>query len=203
MNTNTWRLIGVILPPFLLGIVSFWHPHHLNATTAQMWLNIHLIQLPLFGLLGYSYYLLIAHIHTVYGYIARALIGIFVLYYTALDALAGVGNGILYTRTLEQNEITRKFLYTDQSRQWLFDIGNDLGEIGVYAIEAAAVLIAVLFLRKYFHLRTFFALLVFLAGTYLFGKYHTYTPWGTVGMMLLVVSMPLLLLIEQHNVRKV
>ena len=60
------RLI-IVLIPFLLGMLEIWHPvgipgksaYESLVNQAQWWLTIHLLQLPLFGLLALAVLLII------------------------------------------------------------------------------------------------------------------------------------------------
>jgi hypothetical protein len=61
----------------------------------QWWLTLHFITLPLFGLLGVTTYLLTKSGRGVAVTITRATAWSFIVFYTALDAIAGISVGIV------------------------------------------------------------------------------------------------------------
>lgn len=97
--TDTLVLSG----PLLLTLVAIIHPtgadlvanasHH-----PDLWLTVHVLQLPLFGLVALSLFFL------AYGRggLARGInllgVWLFLVFYTAMDTLAGIASGVLATR---------------------------------------------------------------------------------------------------------
>lgn len=68
--TQLERRLILFLPPILLILLEWWHPSgfskHVFPTLypeRQWWLYLHLLQLPLFALIGTSIYILLADVH--------------------------------------------------------------------------------------------------------------------------------------------
>jgi hypothetical protein len=110
MNPNPirqWLRKTVILgTPLALGIVELWHPKYISLPfydnllpIVNQWLIVHLLQLPLFGLLALAVYLLLKDLQGLAASIGRMAMGIFVVFYTAFDSIVGVATGILIGNT--------------------------------------------------------------------------------------------------------
>jgi hypothetical protein len=91
------RRIVVLVPPLALGVLELAHPASAFDTSASWWTTLHLIQMPLFGLMAFAGFWLVSRDDVERW--ARPLVGvcmgIFVVYYTALDSVAGVALGRL------------------------------------------------------------------------------------------------------------
>jgi hypothetical protein len=107
-----WLLmIGV---PLVLVAVEWQHPAGANANVyvtlkpmAQEWLNIHLVQLPLFGLMFVAALNLTWGLKGKWPWVSRVALWFFVVFYTALDAIAGLAVGtILVHQTAQMNTAT-------------------------------------------------------------------------------------------------
>lgn len=61
----------------------------------DQWLTVHMIQLPLFGLLAVAVSLLTDGLRGRVVLLGRIALGFFVVFYTALDSLAGLAVGFL------------------------------------------------------------------------------------------------------------
>lgn len=59
------------------------------------WLTLHVLQLPLFGLLALAVYLLTVDVHSVATIISRLALGCFVIFYLPYDSVIGISSGIL------------------------------------------------------------------------------------------------------------
>lgn len=89
--------------PLILGILEIWHPIVLRNQNAfssilpqvDWWLTLHLIQLPLFGLLAMAVILLVSDLQGWAATLSRIGIGFFVVFYTSLDSITGIASGIL------------------------------------------------------------------------------------------------------------
>ncbi|GAB3713758.1 hypothetical protein [Nocardiopsis oceani] len=98
------RSLALVLGPALLTVTALIHPTgtdlvHMATHQPQLWLTVHVIQLPLFGLVAVSLFLLA---RSGSGW-ARAvnLVGLwlFVVFHTAMDTLAGIASGLLALRS--------------------------------------------------------------------------------------------------------
>ena len=110
---------------------------------ANLWLNLHVVQLVLFGLMGAAAYLLLDGLRGIAATISRLAVAVFVIFYNAGDAVAGIATGILARGALDlpDNEqaalawaITR--IFEDPMKQLIFTIGT---YAWVVALLAAAV----------------------------------------------------------------
>jgi hypothetical protein len=96
------RRLVLLGTPLALGLLELWHPvpvpgmrFETIARYNDWWLILHLLQLPLFGLMALAVMVLVAHAHGRSATIARVGMGFFVVFYTAFDAITGVASGIL------------------------------------------------------------------------------------------------------------
>jgi hypothetical protein len=104
-------MIGV---PLALVAVEWRHPAGANSNVyvtlkpmAQEWLDIHLLQLPLFGLMFVAGLNLTWSLNGLWPWVSRIALWFFVVFYTALDAIAGLGVGtILVHQTPQMNAPT-------------------------------------------------------------------------------------------------
>lgn len=92
-------LFGV---PLILGVLEIFHPvpgtSGIVATLSPQvnwWLTLHLLQLPLFGLLAVAVLLLTAGLHGRAATISRIGVWFFIVFYLAQDDVAGIANGII------------------------------------------------------------------------------------------------------------
>ncbi|RNL84192.1 hypothetical protein EFW17_13265 [Halostreptopolyspora alba] len=87
----------------MLTVVATIHPKgaDLAATASSnvdLWLVIHVLQIPVFGLVALALFLLLRGISGIAASLARIGLALFVTFYTAMDTLAGVASGVLITR---------------------------------------------------------------------------------------------------------
>jgi hypothetical protein len=100
---HTTRRALISSPPLILSILELWHPTghgQPSAFTAILpkvdwWLLLHLLQLPLFGLLGLSVILLGWPLKGSALTWSRIGILFFWIFYTALDSITGIAGGLL------------------------------------------------------------------------------------------------------------
>lgn len=92
-------LFGV---PLILGGMEIFHPvpgtSGIVATLSPQvnwWLTLHLLQLPLFGLLAVAVLLLTTGLHGWAATISRIGVWFFIVFYLAQDDVAGIANGII------------------------------------------------------------------------------------------------------------
>ncbi|HEY4036218.1 MAG TPA: hypothetical protein VGL94_19840 [Ktedonobacteraceae bacterium] len=100
MNPTVRRVI-ILGTPAVLGILDLFHPTFsgdvFDAVSPRLnwWITLHFLQLPLFCLLALSVYLLLDGVHGMVATLSKVALGIFVIFYPALDAILGIGTGAL------------------------------------------------------------------------------------------------------------
>lgn len=89
--------------PIALGAVLWVHPHggayETVAAAADAWLAVHLLLLPLFALLGAAVYVLLEGFSGRTATIGRFGVAVYVVFYIAFEAIAGIAAGLLVTGT--------------------------------------------------------------------------------------------------------
>ncbi|HEV2239097.1 MAG TPA: hypothetical protein VGR57_20750 [Ktedonobacterales bacterium] len=89
------RRLILLVTPLALAVLELTHPPTPTEANAGWWVAIHVIQLPLFGLFALGVLLLLDGVHGLAATTSRIALGVFVIFYTALDATAGIAAGIL------------------------------------------------------------------------------------------------------------
>ncbi|HEY9846956.1 MAG TPA: hypothetical protein V6D03_12270, partial [Candidatus Caenarcaniphilales bacterium] len=84
-------LLGV---PLVLAVLLLTHPPNPQAAI-EWWLTLHVLLLPLFGLMALAVCLLIEHRQGLAAALSRLAMGVFVVVYSAYDTLFGLAKGIL------------------------------------------------------------------------------------------------------------
>lgn len=177
----------------LLGVLDIWHPESVvfgemlgSPEKADWWLRLHLMQLPLFGLLAVSLYFVTDHISGILKVVSRAALWLFIVFYTALDSIAGIASGILFHR-LQTMGITHE---GNPAFDAMFDVFSSIfnldapgvstiSRIAVYSWTIAGLSAAVaLFLKGYNRIGVL--LIAISALTY---QSHAY-PNGPISMLL-------------------
>ncbi|MFC7625925.1 hypothetical protein [Microlunatus sp. GCM10028923] len=173
----TARLVPAIagaLPGLVLAGIGLVHPHDLAPATAGHWITLHVWLVPIFPLLGLA--LLIP------GWTAprwarillAALIFLYVVYYGALDAVAGIGAGIAVQRNQVRGDVDH----------WLLEVGNSLGWVGSIAFLAAALLVAALVFRRV-RGPALIPGLILVGASVSFLNSHIYAPRGVITVLLI------------------
>lgn len=93
------RAVLMVVPPLLLAILEVFHPQPDQTAEGVMdvatwFLGFHLIQLVLIGLVALSVLLLADEFGRAMSWAVRLGVGIFLVFYSAYDAVAGVGTGL-------------------------------------------------------------------------------------------------------------
>ncbi|MGW4208076.1 hypothetical protein ACWEIJ_08805 [Lentzea sp. NPDC004789] len=172
------RTLLVALPGLVLAGIGLTHPHHLDASTAQWWQNMHIILAAIFPLLGAAQWVLLADSPKYVRYPARVAAFGFVVYYGALDALAGIGGGAM---TIANNG-------RSDADAPIFKIGNQLGTFGAWCFFAASIAIAVCALLKH-RLKAIPGAVFLLVGSFLFLDSHIYWPKGVIACTCIALGM--------------
>lgn len=152
MNPIVRRVI-ILGTPLVLGILDLFHPTFSTGAFDGIslclgwWLTLHILQLPLFCLLALSVYLLLDGVQGTLATLSKVALGIFAVFYPALDAILGISTGALvsYANGLGDPSQTS----TAAAIESLFSndvirLVGTLGEIG----WVAAILLAVLALSR-------------------------------------------------------
>lgn len=172
------RTLLVALPGLVLAGIGLTHPHHLDAGTAQWWQNMHIILAVVFPLLGAAQWVLLDDSPKYVRYPARVATFGYVVYYGALDALAGVGGGAMTIANGGRSDADAP----------IFKIGNQLGTVGAWCFFAASIAIAVCALLKH-RLKAIPGAAFLLVGSYLFLDSHIYWPKGVIACTCIALGM--------------
>lgn len=181
-----WALL--IGTPLLLGGALSFHPHgggdlHSTLTpVADLWLLLHVLLLPLFGLLGVSLYVLLDSYDGFVATIGRIGVATYLVFYIAFEAIAGIATGLLVreSQTLppsQQDGVATALQAMTEPAIALALIGSAGALIAVFAIAV--------------HLRRAGAPLipiVFLAGVPITAVFHGGTHIDVFGMGLFLIS---------------
>jgi hypothetical protein len=172
-------IFSIAATPLLLAALGVTHPRVLTPETASYWHTLHLILLVLFPLLGINLWWLLSGFSGSMVWAARALGLVYIVFYGALDVLAGIGTGLVVMRVPEANTPE-----LSETVRWLFAQGNELALVGVWAFLIACVLTSTVLIQKVGR----FALpgAVLLCGAaYPFLGSHIYWPVGVASMVLM------------------
>ncbi|SRR6266545_2953216 len=192
----TWRRALMIGAPLALGATELWHylPDLSSsrfedlAPRADQWLVVHMIQLPLFGLLAVAIFFLTDNLHGPAVVVNRIALGFFIVFYTALDSLAGLAVGFLVRHGLtlppeEQRGIASavQALWDDPWLGGIYSVVAGVGNMGwVIAVIAAAV-------ARYRDGAPRGAVVLLVLSALVFGIGHP-RPFGPIGMALFATA---------------
>jgi hypothetical protein len=175
----------VALPALLIAALGLAHPVLLTPETAERWRLAHLALLPVFPLVAASVWFVLRGERGPAPWAARVLALAYAVLYSALDSIAGLGAPNQVIRTSERGDPRAPI-------EDLFQIGDQLGRLGVYALAAAAALTAVvLFLRSRSPIAVVGGVIVVVA-CYPFLLYHVFPPRGVLAMVAIGVGLALL-----------
>ena len=88
------RQLILLATPLALALLELTHPQTVTEANASWWVAIHVVQLPLFGLMALAVLLLLGRARGLAATLSRIALGVFVVFYTMLDATAGIAAGI-------------------------------------------------------------------------------------------------------------
>lgn len=182
----------VALPALLIAAGGLFHPIFLEPETAVRWRNAHLVLLPLFPLLALSVVVVLRGERGPASWGARVLAFSYAVLYGALDSIAGIGapKQVLEAAAggAERPPIND-----------LFEIGDQLGALGVYSLAGAGVLTGlVLFLRTRSPLAVAGGAIVAVA-CYPFLDHHVFPPRGVLAVVAIGAGLALLELSRHHG----
>ena len=201
MTSNVFPVAGIAAAPLLLAGFGLTHPAVLTPQTASYYYTLHLILLVLFPLLGVNLWWLLSGVSGGLAWAARVLSFIYILFYGALDVLAGLGTGAVVLRSPDSSPALDQATL-DQTVRLLFNEGNALSLVGVWAFLIACLLTSIVLLR---HVGRFVlpgaVLLCGAAVPFLIS--HIYWPLGVATMLVMAAGFALLMLakVRQEKVR--
>lgn len=122
MDTYSFfRRLVLLGTPIILAILELFHPVAITGDPLTdlghrlpIWMTVHLLQLPLFGLMALAVYFLMEGVESVAATISRIALWFFIVFYISFDTLAGISAGIVLDGALNkspevQREIVRLF----------------------------------------------------------------------------------------------
>ena len=192
--TNRWALprqLVIILSPLTLGILEIWHPVGVPGKTAfesilpqvDWWLTLHLLQVPLFGLLALAVFLMVNNLRGWTARISRIGMAFFVVFYTALDAITGIAGGTLISSARNLPPDVQSFV-SKQVNLLFFDPvigGSTLSVVGILGaggwlvgVTAAAITLAQINVDR-------LSVILLILAAILFALSHT-PPTGPLGL---------------------
>ena len=175
----------VALPAFVVALLGLAHPVFLTPETAERWRAAHLALVPAFPLVAVSVWAVLRGEGGAAAWVARVLAGAYAVLYLSLDAIAGVGAPHQVLGAARRGEPAPPI-------GDLYEIGDRLGALGVYALGAAGLVAGVvLFLRS----RSPLALvggLVVAAACYPFLRHHVFPPRGVLALVGVGIGLALL-----------
>ena len=196
------RLV-VIGAPLVLGLVEVWHfeslpfdsegnlgpftRYRVLAPVIDQWLIIHLVQVPLLALVGLGVYLIVRELNSIAAIVARVSMVVFVVFYTVLDAVAGIAIGVLVRDTKELSVSQQNAIEGAIESLWNNPI---VGNVSLFSWTGAlawmiGVISAAIGLRLAGAPRGPVALMILAA--LIFGMSHA-SPNGPIGMSCLVAA---------------
>lgn len=179
--TRVPLVVGVTAPPLLLAALGLTHPHHLDGTTADWWMTLHIVLLPIFVLLGVGHLLLLRGERDVVAWIGSLAVLVFIAFYGALDAIAGIATGTIMVRSGAASAEQRPEI------QWLYGIGGDRGTPGAWAFLVASVATSIVLVRRRGRVAVPGAVLL-IAASIPFLDSHIYWPNGVVSMLVMAAG---------------
>jgi hypothetical protein len=173
------------LPALFVAAAGTTHPIFLEVDTAETWRRAHLFLLPGFFLVGATVWFVLRGERGPAAWGARALGASYAVLYLALDAIAGIGAPQQVIRTAERGD---PFPPIGD----LYEIGDQLGALGVYGLGAAGILAgAVLYLRSRSPLAPVGAAVLAVAS-YFHLEHHVFPSRGVLAMVGIAVGFALL-----------
>ena len=197
MRTSRVAALGAaaFLPAVALAVLGTSHPTALTPESAPWWRELHIIGLVLFPLLALGPWAVVRAARTrprlLWEGVTIALGVVYIGFYTALDALAGIGGG---------HETMR--LGPGPWVSSLFEIADQVAVPGVYAYLAATVLAAALALLRspgWWRLLALFGAVFAVVGAWSFLTSHIYYPYGVATMVMLALGHTALVLAVAHR----
>ena len=168
----------------------------------QWWFTLHMIQTPMVGLVAVGLWLLADKVAssdglaaTIFAWLSRVATFVFLIYYTALDSIGGIGLGksIEITEQLaregkltpEQVMGVTQVLNRTWTNEWVGGVGSFISLTGSWAVFASALLLAIALLLT--EKVPWPALILLVAFGWELQVSHT-MPHGPIAFALLIIS---------------
>lgn len=174
------------LPAVLLALLGTSHPHVLTPESAPWWRDLHVVGLVLFPLLAVPPWLVVRGRGRPLEALVLVLGLVYASFYTALDAIAGIGGGATTIAVGPGPWVSA-----------LFGIADQVVLPGVYAHLAAVVVAAVAVVVTSRGVALALAIaggLLAVGAAWEFVTSHIYYPYGVAVMVVLAVGWALLAL---------
>src|SRR5689334_23213057 len=187
-----------MLGPVLLALAGLVHPSGLSAATAHHWVWLHIALLPIFPLLALGFVVLLrerprAVVPRVARIVAWICAAVYAAGYTGLDAVAGIGAGTVAGQPGDPAELRRLVLA-------LYETGDRLGAVGVYAFLAATLAASVVLGSRH-GLRVLPGTVVLLVAGWSFIDSHIFSPRGVQTMLAMAAGFALWAWAATHRPR--
>jgi hypothetical protein len=189
MTTRWAAVAAVTIPSLVLAGVGLTHPVLLDTESAQWWVTMHIVLVPLFPLLAVAVWVLLRHDATPLGWAGRVAALVYVVFYGALDAISGIAAGTVVLATGVSGDGVVA----------LFGTGGSLGRIGALAFLAAVVCVLGSSWVAGVRSVTFIVAAVLLLGSGLvFTLRHIYAPYGAAAMVGIAAGFAAIELLRQR-----
>ena len=117
MNNKTKEMI-IVFSPLILGIIEFFHPvgssnqtpFQAIAPQVNLWITIHVLQIPLFGLMALSLILMTQNLRGRAVTISKIGVGFFIIFYPVIDSIAGIAGGLLIQNAAKLSPSAQAFM---------------------------------------------------------------------------------------------
>jgi hypothetical protein len=153
MDTYSFfRRLVLLGTPAALAILELFHPVAITGDAlvdlghrVPTWMTVHLLQLPLFGLMALAVYFLMDGVQSVAATVSRIAVWFFIVFYISFDTLAGISAGIVLDGALGKSpEVQRELVRLFEAFQFspvALSI-NALGALGwVVSVVTAAYVV--------------------------------------------------------------
>lgn len=184
---NLWRRLLLLGTPILLGGLFVIHPDGsggLNTLlpVAETWLFVHVAMLPLLGLWGVSFYVLLDGYTGPVATVGRIGVAIYMTFYLPFEAIAGITTGLLSHEAHGLPPAQQEGIAT--AIDTLLVPSLVLGIIGTLGVLIAVVAIGILLRRSGAPL----APLLLLGGAPLAAMFHGGTPIDALALTTFLVG---------------
>ncbi|MBG0826459.1 hypothetical protein HS041_01505 [Planomonospora sp. ID67723] len=179
------RTALLTLVPAVLAAAGLLHPHHLTQDTAVRWVALHLFLLPVFPLLAGSLLLLLRGLEGPWVRAARVGSYVYAIFYTSLDAIAGVAYGTLVANTDDLSALTRAGTAIDV-------VGGALGLVGSAGFLLASIATTAALAARHGGRRVAVGGAILIAASVMWLGSHIYWPEGVITVLGLGLGIGLL-----------
>jgi hypothetical protein len=154
-------------PGLALSVLGAFHPAQLTPATAAAWWQLHVVLLPVFPLLGAALVFLLRGERGPLVWLAGVAAYVYAVFYTGLDTLAGIGAGLAVG---------------SPAALQLIGVGNQLALVGVTGFLVAALVTAVVLVRRH-RLAAVPGSVLLVGAALVFLHSHIYWPVGGLAML--------------------